>query len=177
MNIESSWQCMQLEWPLPNHFFFNIRNYSCEVRNIQRRKADLNINLPRVNNFRNYSCELRNIQWRKEWIISILKKKWFGSGHSSCVHCQLDLNIHMSNDYSCKNFLSADMNGVVDMEQLVTLLYSLHCSWVSHFKRILLATCCLQLVAVARTWSKNFSAASSPIFTWGHSKQVSVKKT
>ena len=30
---------------------FNIRNYSPEVINIQRRKAKLNITLPRVNNF------------------------------------------------------------------------------------------------------------------------------
>ena len=30
---------------------FNIRNYSPEVINIQRRKAELNIILPRVNNF------------------------------------------------------------------------------------------------------------------------------
>ena len=30
---------------------FNIRNYSPEVRNIQRREAELNIILPRVNNF------------------------------------------------------------------------------------------------------------------------------
>ena len=32
-------------------FFFNIRNYSPEISNIQRRKAELNIFLPRVNNF------------------------------------------------------------------------------------------------------------------------------
>ena len=32
-------------------FLFNIRNYSPEVSNIQRRKAELNIILPRVNNF------------------------------------------------------------------------------------------------------------------------------
>ena len=32
-------------------FLFNIRNYSPEVINIQRRKAELNIILPRVNNF------------------------------------------------------------------------------------------------------------------------------
>ena len=31
-------------------FLFNIKNYLCEVRNIQRRKAELNVNLPRVNN-------------------------------------------------------------------------------------------------------------------------------
>ena len=30
---------------------FNIRNYSPEVINIQRREAELNIILPRVNNF------------------------------------------------------------------------------------------------------------------------------
>ena len=32
-------------------FLLNIRNYSPEVTNIQRRKAELNIILPRVNNF------------------------------------------------------------------------------------------------------------------------------
>ena len=31
-------------------FLFNIRNYSGEVSNIQRRKAELNIILPSVNN-------------------------------------------------------------------------------------------------------------------------------
>ena len=31
--------------------FFNIRNYSPEVINIQRREAELNIILPKVNNF------------------------------------------------------------------------------------------------------------------------------
>ena len=30
---------------------FNIRNYSPEIINIQRRKAELNIILPRVTNF------------------------------------------------------------------------------------------------------------------------------
>ena len=32
-------------------FLFNIRNYSPEVINIQRREAELNIILPRVHNF------------------------------------------------------------------------------------------------------------------------------
>ena len=32
-------------------FLFNIRNYSPEVINIQRREAEVNIILPRVNNF------------------------------------------------------------------------------------------------------------------------------
>ena len=32
-------------------FLFNIRNYSLEVINIQRREAELNVILPRVNNF------------------------------------------------------------------------------------------------------------------------------
>ena len=34
-----------------NVFLFNIRNYSPEVINIQRRKSELNIILSRVNNF------------------------------------------------------------------------------------------------------------------------------
>ena len=32
-------------------FLFNIRNYSPEVSNIQRREAEFNIILPRANNF------------------------------------------------------------------------------------------------------------------------------
>ena len=32
-------------------FLFNVRNYPPEVRNIQRRKAELNITLRRMNNF------------------------------------------------------------------------------------------------------------------------------
>ena len=39
----------------------------------------------------------------QSWSISI-KKKWFGSGHPGCVHCQLDLNIHLSNDCGCRLF-------------------------------------------------------------------------
>ena len=31
-------------------FLFNIKNYLCELRNIQWREAELNVNLPRVNN-------------------------------------------------------------------------------------------------------------------------------
>ena len=65
------------------------------------------------------------------------------------------------------DFFIIDLNGLAQMEQLVALLYSLHCSWVSRFVGILLVKCCLQMVAGARSWSKNFSAASSSIFTWG----------
>ena len=32
-------------------FLFNVRNYSPKVINIQRREAELNIVLPKVNNF------------------------------------------------------------------------------------------------------------------------------
>ena len=42
-------------------FLFNTRNYSLEVINIQRRKAELNIILPRVNNF--------DIKQKKAWNI------------------------------------------------------------------------------------------------------------
>ena len=40
-------------------------------------------------------------------------------------------------------FLSPDLNGLVQIKQLVALLYFLHYSWVSHFIGILLARCCL----------------------------------
>ena len=45
-------------------FLFNIRNYSPEVINIQRREAELNIILPRVNNF--------DIKQRKAWNICFI---------------------------------------------------------------------------------------------------------
>ena len=45
-------------------FLFNIRNYSHEVINIQRREADLNIILPRVNNF--------DIKQKKTWDICFI---------------------------------------------------------------------------------------------------------
>ena len=46
-------------------FLFNIRNYSPKVIDIQRRKAKLNIILPRVNNF--------NIKQITVWNICVIK--------------------------------------------------------------------------------------------------------
>ena len=46
-------------------FLFNIRSYSHEVINIQRREAELTIILPRVNNF--------DIEQKKEWNICFIK--------------------------------------------------------------------------------------------------------
>ena len=43
---------------------FNIRNYSSEVINIQRREVELNIILPRVNNF--------DIKQKKAWNICFI---------------------------------------------------------------------------------------------------------
>ena len=62
-----------------------------------------------------------------------------------------------------QTFLSADLNGLKQIEQLMVLLYSLHCSLVSRFIGILLARCCLQMVAVAKTWPKPFSGVFSYI--------------
>ena len=45
-------------------FLFNIRNYSPEVINIQRRKAELNIIIPSVNNF--------DIKQKKAWNICFI---------------------------------------------------------------------------------------------------------
>ena len=42
-------------------FLFNIRNYSSEFINIQRREVDLNIILPKVNNFDNNKKKTRSI--------------------------------------------------------------------------------------------------------------------
>ena len=44
--------------------FFNIRNYSPEVINIQRREAKVNIILPRINNF--------NIKQKRHGIFVLL---------------------------------------------------------------------------------------------------------
>ena len=58
-------------------FLLNIRNYSPEVSKIQRREADLNIILPRVNNF--------NIKQKSAWNIcyiiypQYLAKSWVNS--------------------------------------------------------------------------------------------------
>ena len=45
-------------------FLFNIRNYLPEVIDIQRREAELNIVLPRVNNF--------DIKQKKAWNICFI---------------------------------------------------------------------------------------------------------
>ena len=45
-------------------FLLNIRNYSPEVINIQRREAELNIILPRMNNF--------DMKQKKEWNICFI---------------------------------------------------------------------------------------------------------
>ena len=45
-------------------FLFNIRNYSPEVSNIQRHKAELNIILPKVKNF--------NIKQKSAWNICFI---------------------------------------------------------------------------------------------------------
>ena len=90
-----------------------------------------------------------------------MNKKWHGSGNSSCKRCELDLYIDLSNVHGCRLFLSVDLNGLAQIEQLVVLLYSLHCNWVSRLIGILLAMCCLQMVAAAKICYKNFSAASS----------------
>ena len=54
----------------------NIRNYSPEVGNIQRRKEDLNITLPRLNNFNIKQKMARNVcfiiypqhQTKSKWV-------------------------------------------------------------------------------------------------------------
>ena len=45
-------------------FLFNIINYSPKIINIQRREAELNIKLPRVNNF--------DIKKKKGWNICFI---------------------------------------------------------------------------------------------------------
>ena len=64
------------------------------------------------------------------------------------MRCELDLYIHLSNVRGRRLFYL--LNGLAQIKQLVALLYSLHCSWVSHFIGVLLARCCLQMVATAK---------------------------
>ena len=47
--------------------------------------------------------------------------------NSSFMRCELDLYIHLSSDRG-RGFLSVDLNSLVQIEQLVALLYSLYCS-------------------------------------------------
>ena len=56
-------------------------------------------------------------------------------GNSSCIRCWLDLYIHLSNDHGSGLFLSNDLNGLVQIEQFVALLYFPDCSWVSQFHK------------------------------------------
>ena len=84
-------------------FLFNIRNYSQEVRNIHRCEGKLNIN--------------------QKWIILILNKKWDGSSNSRSMRYELDLYIHPS--YICSRGLFYLLTWIVQIEQLVALLYSL----------------------------------------------------
>ena len=55
------------------------------------------------------------------------------------------------------DFLSTDLNSLVQIEQFIVLLYFLYCSRISRFMVIILTRCCLYMVAAARTWSKNYS--------------------
>ena len=156
--LRPSSQGMQLELPIPNHFFFDIKIIHSWQVNIKLCFASLNISY-------------------LTWIIPNIKQKWFGSANPTFVCCELNLKIHLSNDCGSRHFLSVDLNGLMQIEQFVVLLYFLHCYWVSHFIGILLVRCGLQMVTAARTWSKNFSVVSSPVFNWGGSKQASVEKT
>ena len=72
-------------------------------------------------------------------------------GNSSCMCCELDLYIHLLNDRGHGLFLSAELNGLAQIEQFVALLYSLHCYKVCRFTGFLLTKCCLQMVTAART--------------------------
>ena len=78
------WKSLQYRGPAHNGcklnycfhaFLFNIKNYSSEVRNIQRCKVELNINLLRVNNF------------------DITEKNGIESSNLSYMCCELDLDI------------------------------------------------------------------------------------
>ena len=91
---------------------------------------------------------------------------FFGSIWQFKLHALWAGPLYSPVKWSCSwTFLSVDMNGLVQIEQLVALLYSLNCSWVSCFIGILLAMCCLQIAAAARTWSKNFSTVTYPLYS------------
>ena len=101
-----------------------------------------------------------------EYFLLHVNNSWYqpkrnGCGNLSFILYELDLYIHTSNVYGCGLFLSVGLNSLAQIEQLVVLLYSLHCAWVSCFIGILLVRCYLQMVALAKICYKNFSAASS----------------
>ena len=94
--------------------------------------------LPRINN-----------SWYKT-------KKWHVSGHSSCVLCQLDFNIQLSNDCGFTCFLSVDLNGLTHIEQFVLLRYCFYYYWNSHYTGILLFRCWLQMMLWLGSGQKTF---------------------
>ena len=59
-------------------------------------------------------------------------------------------------------FLSASLNGLAQIKQFVTLLYSLGYSWVSRFIGTLLAKCFLEMVAVTKIWYKKLFIGAIP---------------
>ena len=85
-----------------------------------------------------------------EWVLILNKKAWIWS---------FKLHVPWAGPlYSYVKllwlwtFLSAGLNGLVEIKQLIALLYSLNCCWVNHFIGILLGMCCLWLGLGAKTF-------------------------
>ena len=112
---------------------------------------------------------------QKQYTFDVVNNAWNFHFHWINAVIQFACIVSSTSIFTCQmivvaDFLSADLNGLAQTEQFVALLHSFHCSRVSRFMGILLASCCLKIFATARTWFENFSVVSSPIFTWGASK-------
>ena len=104
------------------------------------------------------------------WIMHVIFT-FFGSMRLFRLHALRAGPLYSTVKWSwSRTFLSTDLTSLAQTEQFVALLYSLHCSRISRFMGILLVWCYLQMVAAARTWSKNFLAASFTTFTCSGSK-------
>ena len=79
-------------------FLFNVRNYLPKVINIQRRVAELNIILPRVNNF--------NIKQTKAWTICFIVCHQY---QTRCGKLKANKTVNFGHNtrFFCKNWSTA----------------------------------------------------------------------
>ena len=83
-------------------------------------------------------------------------------GNSSCMRCDLNLYIHPSNHRGRGLFICWLEWFSADWVVCEVVVSPPHCSWVNCFMGILLAKCCLQMVATARPGPKIFQQPHHP---------------
>ena len=78
-----------------------------------------------------------------------------GYHNSGCMHCEQDVYSPVKWLW-LQTFLSADLNGLMQIKQLVALLYSFYCSWVSRYIRIFWSGVVYRWLLQLRSGAKTF---------------------